>query len=102
MGNIQKGVGVVGNRNYVGRTKWAQGKYDFAVLGGVQGAITLTSDVIPSGALVLNTYLIVDVAPDSAAHTATIAVSIQSANDIVTATIVSNAKWTTLAPSNGL
>lgn len=101
MGNIQKGVGVVGNPNYIGRTKYAYGKYDFAVLGGTQGAITLTGDTVPSGAIITDSVLIVDTPPTSAGSTATIAISVEGANDVQTATIVSNAVWTSATAKHG-
>jgi hypothetical protein len=101
MGNIQPGTKKIGSGNFIGESKYAYGKYDFATLGGTIGAITLTGDTIPAGAVILDSFLIVDVAPDSAAHTATIAVSVESANDIVSAVVVSNATWTGLSAKRG-
>lgn len=72
--------------------------YDFAVDGGaVATPVTLRGDTpIPSGFVVVDVFKEIQTALDSAAHTATAALKIQSANDLFTATIVSNAMWTTL------
>lgn len=96
MGNIQPGTKKIGSGNYIGESKYAYGKYDFTTLGGTIGAITLTGDSIPSGAIILDALLVVDVAPTSAGSTATIAVSVEGANDIVSAVIITNATWTSL------
>ncbi|WP_432001221.1 hypothetical protein [Streptomyces sioyaensis] len=81
MGNVSKGVGVIGNRNYVGRTKYAQAKYDFAVHGGAQGAITLTGDTVPSGAIVTDCFIVLDTVVTSGG-TPTISIGIEGAADI--------------------
>lgn len=93
MGNIQKGVGVIGNRNYVGRLKYAQAKYDFAVHGGAQGDIVLTGDTIPNGAVVTDALLLVDTPVTGAS--ATLAIKVQSAADINAADAISGAPWST-------
>lgn len=101
MGNIMPGTKKIGSGNYVGESKYAYGKYDFATLGGAVGAITLTGDTIPAGAIVLDSVVITDVAPTSAGSTATIAVSVESANDVVNAAVVSGTPWSTLTAKHG-
>lgn len=91
MGNIQKGVGTVGNRNYVGRTKWAQAKYDFAVDGGAISAIVpVQNDVIPSGARVVDAWFIVDTLVTGAGG-ATVSLGYESAADLKAAATLATA-----------
>lgn len=73
------------------------GHYEFAIDGGASSAHVLRSDdgPIPKGAVIIGGYMRVVAAPDSAAHTATIAISVEGANDIVTAAAVSGAPWST-------
>jgi len=73
----------------------ARARYNFAKDGGATGDITLEGDAIPSGAIVLDTLIKVDTAPDSAGHTATIALKVQSAADLQAAKAVSEAPWST-------
>jgi hypothetical protein len=69
-----------------------RGKYDFAVDGGAQSTIAITSGLpIPSGSVVVGGY--VDVITQLTGATATIACQVESANDILTAVAV--ASWTT-------
>jgi len=79
------------------RLKRWKGSYDFAVDGGVAGTITLRSNdgPIPTGSVIEMGYVEVTTPPDSAAHTATIAVQAEAANDIVNAAVVSGAPWST-------
>jgi hypothetical protein len=69
-----------------------QGDYSFAVDGGDEGAITLRSNdgPLPSGAYVVGGLVDVVTACESA--TGTIALHVQSANDIVSA--AGEASWT--------
>lgn len=70
--------------------------YDFAVLGGQVGTIALASALgIPLGAIVYGGLLYVSAAPTSADSTATIALQLNAANDIVNAAAVSGAPWST-------
>jgi hypothetical protein len=50
---------------------------------------------IPSGAIVVGGYVQVNTVFHSAADTGTVAISVQSANDIITAAAVSGAPWST-------
>ncbi len=72
--------------------------YDFAVDGGaVATPVTLRGDTpIPAGFVIVDVFKEVQTALDSAAHTATAALNAESANDLFTATIVSNTMWATL------
>lgn len=58
--------------------------YDFAIHGGAVGAIPLRVRV-PSGAIVVNSFVHVLTAPESAGS-ATIAITLESAGDILAAT----------------
>lgn len=73
----------------------ARAKYDFAIEGGVVGAISLlAASLIPSGALILGASMRVITAPTSGGS-ATVAVSVEGANDIITAAAISGAPWST-------
>lgn len=74
---------------------FARCKYDFAVDAGAQGAITLFPSVaIPSGALVLGVWLNVTTTPTSGGA-ATMALHVEGANDIETATAFDGAPFST-------
>jgi hypothetical protein len=70
-----------------------RGKYDFAVDGGAQSTIAITSGLpIPSGSYVIGGF--VDVTTQlTSGGSATIACQVEAANDILTAVAV--ASWTT-------
>lgn len=69
-----------------------RGRYDFAVDGGAQSTIAITSNTpIPSGSTVVGGY--VDVITQCTGATATIACQVEGANDILTAVAI--ASWTT-------
>lgn len=69
--------------------------YDFAVDGGAVGTITpATTCVIPDGAIVYQAITNVITAPTTGSTT-TVAVQIQSANDLHTAASVAGAPWST-------
>lgn len=81
--------------------KEAKGEYDFAVDGGAIGAITLRSTVddiqgntIPAGAVILGGYMEVDTL-FTTGTAATMAISVEGANDIISATVVSGAPYST-------
>lgn len=69
-------------------------QYDFAIHGGAVSDIGLRARV-PNGAIVVNAFAEVLVAPTSADSTATIAIKVNAANDIFTAAAVSGAPWST-------
>lgn len=82
MGSVQQGgVGKVGTSQFIGRTKWARAYYDFAVDGGLVSAITLRGDALPSGAIVLGTYVKVDTIVTGGAG-ATVSLGIETAADL--------------------
>jgi hypothetical protein len=66
--------------------------YDFAVNGGVQGTIVLRAKAIPKGAIVTGGTIVVDTAVTSAGS-ATVAVQVEGAGDVVATT--AKASWTT-------
>lgn len=77
------------------RTKVVVGEYDFAVDGGAIGAITLRGDnTVPAGSVVLYGYMEVDTA-FTTGTAATMAISVEAANDIISATVVSGAPYST-------
>lgn len=77
-----------------GGRKSAVGVYDFAVVGGAVGDITLTGDTIPSGAIVLDAYISVATAVTSGGA-ATVAIKLEGAADINAADAISGAPWST-------
>jgi len=82
-----------------GTLKTAVGEYDFAVDGGAIGAITMRGSgplggVIPNGAVILGGYIEIDT-NFTTGTAATMAISIEGANDLQTATVVSGAPYST-------
>jgi hypothetical protein len=74
--------------------KVARGRYDFAVAGGAQGDIDLTSTAqIPSGAYITHGFVEVDTVVTGTS--ATVAVKVEGAGDIVAAAAISGAPWST-------
>ena len=73
-----------------------KGSYSFAVDGGAQGTIVLRSSdgPIPAGSYILTGILEVATALDSGGS-ATAAVTVEGANDIVTATAFGSSPWST-------
>lgn len=87
--------GIVPEDNEVVRAPlfFARCKYDFAADAGAQGAINLFPNVaVPSGSLILGAYINVGTAPTSGGA-ATLALSIEGADDIEAATVISGAPW---------
>lgn len=81
-----------GGRSGYGGLFVARGNYDFAVDGGAISTIALIgSTAIPAGAVILGGF--VDVITALAGATATIALQVEAAGDIVATTAV--ASWTT-------
>jgi hypothetical protein len=81
--------------------KEAKGEYDFAVDGGAISAITLRASAddsignyIPAGSVITGGYLEVDTL-FTTGSAATMAISVEGANDIQTATVVSGAPYST-------
>ncbi len=74
--------------------KSVRGRYDFAVDGGAVGDIDLTSASIPANAVVLGGFVEVDTVPTSGGS-ATIAVKVEGAGDIIAAAAISGAPWST-------
>lgn len=75
--------------------KVVRGRYDFAVDGGAVGDIDLTLETqIPANAVILGGFVEVDVVPTSGGS-ATVAVKVEGAADIVAAAAISGAPWST-------
>ncbi len=75
--------------------KVARGRYNFATDGGVQGDIDLTASAqIPANAYILFGFVEVDTVPTSGGS-ATVAVKVEGAGDIVAAAAISGAPWST-------
>lgn len=79
-----------------GYLKSYRGEYDFAVDGGAISTITLRSSdgPIPSGAVIMGGYLEVDTG-FTTGTAATAALQVESAGDMVAATVVSGAPYST-------
>lgn len=73
-----------------------KGEYDFAVDGGAISTIVLRSNdgPIPAGSVILGGYLEIDTL-FTTGTAATAALTVEAANDIVSATIVSGAPYST-------
>lgn len=72
-----------------------RGRYNFAVDGGAVGDIDLTTDAqIPANAIILGGFAEVDTVPTSGGS-ATIAVKVEGAGDIIAAAAISGAPWST-------
>ena len=81
------------------RLKTAIGEYDFAVDGGAIGTIVLRGSganggSLPNGAVVEGGYIEIDTA-FTTGTAATMAIQIEAANDLQTATVVSGAPYST-------
>lgn len=79
---------------FMGSRKYARALYEFAVDGGAVGDITLRGDSLPSGAVILDSWLHVDTALTSGGA-ATVAIKTEGAADINAADAISGAPWST-------
>jgi hypothetical protein len=79
----------------------ARARYSFDKNGGAIGDIVLSGDAIPKGAVILDSVIEVKTAPDSAAHTATIALRVEGGHDIQEAKKVEEAPWSTTGAKRG-
>lgn len=78
-----------------GRLKSIVAEYDFAVDGGAVSTITLRGDnAMPAGSVIMGGYIEVDTAVTSGGA-ATLGVNTEAAGDILAATVVSGAPWST-------
>jgi len=101
--DLPSGPGLVGST-------FLYGIYDFATQGGTQGAIVLTSDQLADGHVVKNAYYQVDATLTSATDAATVAISIEGADDLVSAIAINNnnnpwdqgAGWVQMIPDNAV
>lgn len=86
--NLLDGVSAPGTDG-LGLLRVARATYDFSVNGGAIGAIPLAA-TLPIGALVVGGFIeVLTTCTTAGADAGTMAISVQSANDIVTATAVS-------------
>lgn len=93
MGTLNQGVRgtySVGRSDTVGLPKYARAYYDFATDGGAIGAINLRGDKVPSGAVIVSSYLKVDTLVASGGA-ATLSLGAESAADIRGAVVVATA-----------
>lgn len=84
------GVGVAAGGDF----RIVQGKYSFAINGGGTGTYALAT--LPSGTRVLGGWVDVSGTPTAVSGTPTIAIHVQSANDLLTATSVLGAPFSTV------
>lgn len=78
----------------------ARNVYDFAVDGGAQGTLALRGDAMPSGAIVEN--MLIRVLTILAGATATVALTTgESAGDLLAASAISGAPWSTTGAKRG-
>lgn len=89
---VIEGTGKVAGGGVRGGRKSAVATYSFATHGGAVGDIALTSDSIPSGAIIRDAYISVTTALTSAGA-ATVAIKVESAADINNADAIAGAPW---------
>jgi hypothetical protein len=83
-----------------GGLRTARADYDFSVDGGAVGTLGLIgSAAIPSGAVIVGGYVDVQTALTSGGS-ATVAIQVEAANDVVNAAAVSGAPWSTTGRKN--
>lgn len=86
-------MGIIGG---TGRLKTWTGSFSFAVDGGTGAVVMRSNDgAIPSGSYIVGGFVDVTTAGNSADDTATIALHVEGANDLVSAAAVSGAPWST-------
>lgn len=74
--------------------KAIRGRWSFAVDAGAVGSTNMTVGTIPSGAIITHGHVDVTTAVTSSAS-GTLAITVESAGDIVAAAAVSGAPWST-------
>jgi len=99
MGRIPAGKAGVGQLG-TAREQIAVAEYSFAALGGAVGSIALRGDTIPSGAIIVDTLLIIDTIPTSGGA-ATIGITTQSAADTAAVAAFDASPWSTATPKRG-
>lgn len=81
-----------------GQPKPAVGLYDFAIEGGAVGNITLRGDTIPSGAIIVDALMDVEVALAGGTVTDTVQFNTEGAADLQAAAARNGAPWSTTGP----
>lgn len=80
--------------NVLNAGRWARYLYDFSTLGGAVSTIALTGAALPAKAIVIGGIMRVLTAITGGAGT-TAGVDLEAASDIILATIVAGAPWST-------
>lgn len=80
--------------NALNASRVARYTYDFAVQGGAIAALALTGTALPANTIVLGGIMEV-LTPLTSGGGATAALSVEGANDLVAATVVAGAPWST-------
>ncbi|MCP3805379.1 hypothetical protein NLX83_39545 [Allokutzneria sp. A3M-2-11 16] len=83
-----------------GTVKSAVALYEFAIDGGAVGDIALRGDTLPSGAVIVDSLIVVDTALTSGGA-ATVAIKAEGAADINAADAISGAPWSTTGAKRG-
>ncbi len=82
--------------------KFARGRYDFAVDGGAVGDIDLTATAqIPANAYIFSSVIEVETALNSGGS-ATVALKVEGAADILAATAYGSSPWSTTGRKSGI
>jgi hypothetical protein len=84
---------------YKANVRTAVSYYDFAVDGGAVSTIALRGDKLPANAYILDTKVIVQTVPTSGGA-ATGALGWTAPGDVLAATVVSGAPWSSLGAKN--
>lgn len=84
-----------------GQAKVAVGLYDFATQGGAVGAITLSGEQVPSGAVITDSLIITDTILAGGTVTDTVQVGVEGAADIQAAAARNALPWSTTGPKRG-
>src|SRR5262252_310217 len=101
MSPVMERTKTLAGRLGMGEDKFAVCEYDFAVDGGVAGSIALRGDKVPSGAIVIDSLLYIDTALSGGTVTDTLAVTVESAGDVATASARNAAPWSTTGAKRG-
>lgn len=85
-----RGTYSVGRSDAVGLPKYARAYYDFATDAGAVGAINLRGDKLPSGAVIVSSYIKVDTLVTGGAG-ATVSLGTEAATDVRAASTLATA-----------
>lgn len=85
----------------MGENKVAIAVYDFAADGGTVGTITMRGDSIPSGAVIVDSLILVDTVLAGGTVTDTVQIGTEGAADIQSAAARNAAPWSTTGAKRG-